>query len=99
MTKVQTNHLHEWVDGSGVSEEIAELNLMSVTAKQARALLNWQSIEEGKEETLADGWWVSSVNPANGEILDFGQFKPDKPFYFNNKRSAKYLSPDRKSVV
>lgn len=93
MTKVQTNHLREWVLDSGVDQEIAELNVMSVSAREARALLNWQGNDKDIDP-LVDGWWCNSVEPMTGEVANFGQFKPDKPFiYEGKKRVAKYLSP------
>jgi hypothetical protein len=92
---IRTGHVKEWVEDSGVSPEITRLNLVSMSAKQARVLLNWGAPKSNDQDTLADGWWVASVNPHTGEVTDFGQYKPDKPFFFSSKKSAKYLSPSK----
>ncbi|MDV2994958.1 MAG: hypothetical protein N4J56_004612 [Chroococcidiopsis sp. SAG 2025] len=92
---IRTGHVKEWVEDSGVSPEITRLNLVSMSAKQARVLLNWGAPKGNDQDMLADGWWVASVNPHTGEVTDFGQYKPGKPFFFSGKKSAKYLSPSK----
>ena len=42
--KLETSHLAEWVEGSGVSEAIAKLNVKSISCpKQIAELLNWSA--------------------------------------------------------
>lgn len=90
---IRKEHVKEWVEDSGVSPEITKLNLVSMSAKHARVLLNWGAPKG--DDTLADGWWVASVSPHTGEVTDFGQYKPGKPFFFSGKKGAKYLSPSK----
>ena len=75
-------HLKEWVQDSGVSEAIADLNVVSLTDHQEiDKRLNRNNRRRTKHTNWGDGgWWVSGVDPHNGEPRGIGgQFKPDKP--------------------
>ncbi|MBD2458484.1 DUF3854 domain-containing protein [Nostoc sp. FACHB-87] len=83
-------HLHEWVNDSGVSEDITRLNVKSLNNQQEIAEhLGW------KKYTYLPGWWCSGINPRNGLPMGMmhGQFKPNKPIKFpKSDKPAKYLS-------
>ncbi len=80
-------HLSEWVEGSGVLEAIAQINIESLTADE----LN----ERIKPATpiKSEGWWVRGVNWRTGEPMGnhYGQGKPAKPHPVGGKK-AKYLT-------
>ena len=78
----------EWVEGSGVSKEIATLNLHTIEKPQEIAsLLNW------KHYSGTGGWYVRNINLLSGQYRNFGQFKPEKPLQFPNQEKAqKYIS-------
>ena len=81
-------HLAEWVEGSAVSEEIAQLNIESLSADE----LN----ERIKPATpiQTEGWWVRGVNWRSGEPMGnrYGQGKPAKPHPVSKGKTAKYMT-------
>ena len=85
---IESTHLTEWTLGSGISEEIALLNLRSISdPKEIAELLNWGAYQG------SGGWYVNSVDPLTGQLRRFGQFKPDRAIQFPNAESAcKYIS-------
>jgi putative DNA primase/helicase len=87
---IHPSHLEEWVNKSGVSEQITRSNVKSLEDKQEIAQhLGW------KKYTHPPGWWCSGINPRNGLPMGMmhGQFKPDKPIKFpKSDKPAKYLS-------
>ena len=85
---LEPTHQSEWTCGSGVSEEIARLNLRSIfDSKEIAKLLNWSAYQG------SGGWFVNSVDLATGNLRRFGQFKPDTAIQFPNALSAcKYVS-------
>ncbi|MBD2681735.1 MULTISPECIES: DUF3854 domain-containing protein [Nostoc] len=87
---IHPSHLEEWVNKSGVSEQITRLNVKSLEDKQEIAQhLGW------KKYTHLPGWWCSGINPRNGLPMGMmhGQFKPDKEIKFpKSDKPAKYLS-------
>jgi hypothetical protein len=92
---VQTAHHREWVEGSGISGDITDLNLQSISGGVAREVLGWGEYNGDGEDPLKSGWWCESVEPETGRVSGFGQFKPDKVFKFKGKKTAKYLSPKK----
>ena len=80
--------MSEWIDGSGVSEEIASLNLRSIADSQEIAqLLNWNAY------LGTGGWYVNSIDLKTGNLRRSGQFKPDKAIQFPNQTKAqKYIT-------
>jgi putative DNA primase/helicase len=81
----------EWVQGSGVSEEITKLNLTSVADRAVIALkLGWKKYSE--EYPL--GWWVSGLDLKTMKPQAFGQFKPQTPIQLSpeDEKPAKYLT-------
>jgi len=84
---VNPSHLSEWVEGSGVSEAIAQLAIESLTADELNERIKPATpIKTG-------GWWCRGVNWRTGVPMGnrYGQGKPDKPHRVKNK-SAKYLT-------
>ncbi|MEP0755746.1 phage/plasmid primase, P4 family [Trichocoleus sp. Lan] len=85
----RARHQEEWIIGSGVSEEIANLAIESLDDPQEIARrLGWKAYRH------TPGWWASGINPRTGERSKFGQFKPDTPISFPDRdKPAKYLTP------
>jgi putative DNA primase/helicase len=84
-----SKHLKDWQDGSGVSEEITRLNVVSFSDSQEIAKhLGWKAYRH------TPGWWVSGIDPKTGERRQWGQFKPDVPLELPDEdKPAKYLTP------
>jgi putative DNA primase/helicase len=81
----------EWVQGSGVSEEITKLNLTSLADRAVIALkLRWKKYSE--EYPL--GWWVSGLDLKTMKPQAFGQFKPKTAIQLSpeDEKPAKYLT-------
>ena len=78
----------EWCDGSGVSSEIATLNIHTIeNQKEIASLLNW------KHYSGTGGWYVRSIDLHSGQYSSFGQFKPNTPLSFpNQEKVQKYIS-------
>ena len=80
-------HLDEWVKGSGVSEEIARLNLESLDDPNLIARrLNWKAYKG------TPGWWASGIDPRTCQSRAFGQFKPNEPIQMPDDDPAKYVT-------
>ena len=88
---IHPSHLKQWVDTSGVSEEITRLNIYSLEDnKEIAQLLRWKKYDH------SPGWWCSGVDPHTGKKLTngVGQFRPD--VIWKNLETgdlAKYLTP------
>jgi hypothetical protein len=66
----------EWVQGSGVSEDITKLNLKPLIDRAVIAMkLGWKKYLDN----LPLGWWVSGLNLRTMQLETFGQFKPNEP--------------------
>jgi putative DNA primase/helicase len=81
----------EWVQGSGVSEDITKLNLLPLIDRAVIAMkLGWKKYLDN----LPLGWWVSGLNLRTMELETFGQFKPNEPVKLSakDKDAAKYLT-------
>jgi ribosomal protein L37AE/L43A len=78
----------EWINDSGVAQEITVKNLRHIDHAPAIAqLLNWNWYGH------TGGWYVSSCDPKTGMRGKSGQFKPDTPIQFPDKdEPQKYLS-------
>lgn len=81
-------HMTEWVEGSAVSEEIASLNIESLSAKELNERIR------PKEPIKTGGWWCRGVLWKTGERASnwYGQGKPDKPHHPEGSKSRKYLT-------
>ena len=82
------SHYDEWVLKSGVSPEIAKLNISSVddSAKIAK-FLGWKAYRE------SGGWICTGIDFRTGKKQPYGQFKPDTPFIREGEeKPAKYVS-------
>ncbi|MEG4634783.1 DUF3854 domain-containing protein [Microcoleus sp. AR_TQ3_B6] len=81
-------HLIEWVEGSAVSEEIASLNIESLTVKELNERIR------PKEPIKTGGWWCRGVLWRTGERASnwYGQAKPDKPHQPDGSKPRKYLT-------
>ncbi len=80
-------HLDEWIKGSGISPEIAQLNISTLTDSKAIAkLLGWRA-------WIHDfgGWQCHGLDLSTGK-KGKGQFKPDKPIEISDGKLAKYLT-------
>ncbi len=80
--------IQEWVEGSVVSEAIAELNLQTLEdPKEIAKLLNWSHYYG------SPGWAVRSIDLETGQYRKFGQFKPWEALKFPNlEKPQKYLT-------
>src|SRR4028119_805893 len=81
----------EWVQGSGVSEDITKLNLQPLIDRAVIAMkLGWKKYLDN----LPLGWWVSGLNLRTMQLETFGQFKPNEPVKLSakDKDAAKYLT-------
>jgi len=81
-------HLTEWVEGSAVSEEIASLNIESLTVKELNERIR------PKEPIKTGGWWCRGVIWRTGERASnwYGQGKPDKAHQPEGSKPRKYLT-------
>ncbi|MBD1889316.1 phage/plasmid primase, P4 family [Coleofasciculus sp. FACHB-SPT9] len=88
LIETRPEHIKEWVEGSGISEELTNRNLRSIDdEKEIARLLNW------KAYTGSPGWYVRSVDPSTGMYTNSGQFKPDIPIDFKQDgNSQKYIT-------
>jgi putative DNA primase/helicase len=82
------SHYDEWVLKSGVSPEIAKLNILSIEDPVKIAeFLGWKGYQGSA------GWICTGIDFKTGEQLPYGQFKPDIPIQFPNEpKPTKYLS-------
>jgi putative DNA primase/helicase len=81
-------HYDEWVLKSGVSPEIAKLNILSIEDPVKIAeFLGWTGYKG------SGGWICKGIDFKTGKKHAYGQFKPDTPIIFPDKdKPAKYLS-------
>jgi len=90
---MQSHHVREWTEQSGISPRITALNLQSIDSNL--------DIEKklGRFYQHAPGWWCGSIELATNTLSKrWGQFKPDRPEpNFDGKgKPAKYLTPAKK---
>lgn len=104
--KAAPDHAQEWLQ-SQVAPDIVALNVETLddtaTHPYTESLfpiaerLNWQPTRFSHQARPAlRGWWVSGIDPATGERMTWGRFKPDAstPVFDRTKnKPAKYLSP------
>ena len=90
ITSIDQKHLQEWTSGSGVSEEIASLNIESLSKEELNERI------KPKYPVKTGGWHCRGVNWRNGQRMGthYGQSKPDKPHKVNpeSSKTAKYLT-------
>jgi putative DNA primase/helicase len=86
-TSINPAHLNEWVEGSRVSKEIAQLNIESLTAEELNERIS------PKTPIQTGGWWCGGINWRTGLAMGtrYGQAKPDQPHDLDGKK-AKYLT-------
>lgn len=87
-TSINPKHLTEWVEGSAVSEAIANINIESLTAKELNERIR------PKEPIKTGGWWCRGVLWRTGERAGnwYGQGKPDKAHHPEGSKERKYLT-------
>ncbi len=84
---VRQEHWGEWVGKSGISPEIAALNLRSIEGNRNIAKkLGWDNY------THTPGWLAQSINIATGHFQHSGQFKPDEEITLRDGKKQKYIS-------
>ena len=87
---VAAEHLTEWTVKSGVSEQIATLNIESLSADELNARI------KPKHPIQTGGWWCRGVNWRNGQPMGLfnGQGKPDKEHLIDpaKGKKAKYMT-------
>jgi len=78
---IAPDHWREFIEGSGITPKIAELNFKSVEdPAEVDRLLNRNNDRRWKHWQHGPGWAVSGVDPETGEPSWLGaQFKPDEP--------------------
>ncbi|MEA5496199.1 DUF3854 domain-containing protein [Limnoraphis robusta Tam1] len=91
LARFNTKHLADWIDESGVSEEITKLNIESLTREEVNERI------KPKHPIKTGGWWCRGVNWRNGQPMGnrYGQVKPDEKHFDPNKpddKGAKYLT-------
>jgi putative DNA primase/helicase len=80
-------HTSEWTDGSGISPEIAKLNVETlIDSKIISGRLGWLAWVHD-----FGGWYCSGLDLKTGKKSK-GQFKPDKPIETSDGKLAKYLT-------
>jgi putative DNA primase/helicase len=81
-------HLTEWVEGSAVSEDIARLNIESLSADELNERV------KPKTPIQTGGWWTGGVNWRTGLPMGtrYGQAKPDQAHDLGSGKKAKYLT-------
>ena len=80
-------HLKEWVEGSGIDEQLARMNLRSLAGdtvyKLLRPLDDGRDVEKDHQrlkDVLRGGWFCSTLSLQPQEQLkSWGCFKPDHP--------------------
>jgi predicted P-loop ATPase len=77
---ITNNHISEWVENSGVSDKITQLNVVSLDDdREIDKRLNRNVKSRWKHTKWGAGWWVSGVDPKFGIARGIGgQFKPDQ---------------------
>ncbi len=82
---IDPKHLSEWVEGSGIDEELARLNLQSLSGDTVYKLLRpLGGRDEAKDrqrmaEVLRGGWFCRTLSLEDGKRDQWGCFKPDRP--------------------
>lgn len=80
------HHIEEFIK-SGIPKEIAESIFKSVSDTQEIAdFLGWEKYFG------SGGWLYVGIDPETGLPTGIGQFKPDVPLAFPDKKPAKYLT-------
>ncbi len=91
--RIRSDVINEW-RASGVHDDITRLNViyLSGTEPYEYLLFDLPPNSRRNDGRLRDrwlyryehcnygGWWCSGINILTGEISDWGQFKPDRPF-------------------
>ncbi|KOP26532.1 hypothetical protein AMR41_09950, partial [Hapalosiphon sp. MRB220] len=87
-------HWQEWVVGSAVDNQLAQLNVRSVIGQEVYEYLLYALDQTARRNDgrLRDyylrkyahiefgGWWVSGLDPLNNwDIMEWGRLKPDHP--------------------
>lgn len=82
-------HLTEWVEGSAVAENIAQLAIESLTTEELNERI------QPKNPIKTGGWWVRGVNWRTGVPMGnrYGQGKPDELHQIaEGKKPVKYMT-------
>ncbi|MEM9446898.1 MAG: DUF3854 domain-containing protein [Cyanobacteria bacterium P01_E01_bin.6] len=85
---INTRARREWIDESGVDEEIVDLNLKtSHSAFEGKRLTGWRSFSVG------DGyWWCDTIEPRTGREVEVGELKLFNPTTNKKGKQIKYAA-------
>ena len=100
---IELTHWQEWVHLSKVDPSLTALNAVSLSGFEPheRLLYAVPASERRNDGRLRDkwprryahceqgGWWVSGVDVLTGENAEWGQFKPDIPYHYEEKPVAR----------
>ena len=100
---IELEHWHEWVNDSAVHPLLTSLSPVSLSGSKPheRLLYALPPSERRNDGRLRDkwlrryahceqgGWWCSGVDVLTGEDADWGQFKPNKPYHYQEKPAPK----------
>jgi hypothetical protein len=106
---ITESHWNEWVIDSAVDPELTSLNVISLSGYEPydRLLYGLPNSERRNDGRLRDrwlrryahtehgGWWCSGINVLTGDDGSWGQFKPDRPYHYENHKLLKYEAPPK----
>lgn len=113
-THIELNHWHEWVNLSAVDPTLTSLNITSLSWFQPyeRLLYALPNTERRNDGRLRDkwlkryahceqgGWWCSGVDVLTSEDAEWGQFKPDTPYRYQEKpKGFDSTSPAKNKII
>ena len=104
---LQSQHLEELIEGSGIDSHLVNLNFSSLQNSDA---YNYLLISDQLPRTntgmvksswlrryahiSSGGWWCSGLDPQNHwQAMEWGCFKPDLPRLNQKGKSVKYEHP------
>jgi hypothetical protein len=96
---INESHWNEWVTGSAVDPGLTSLNVVSLKGFEPyeRLLYGLPTSERRNDGRLRDkwlrryahtehgGWWCSGVDVQFHEDGEWGQFKPDRPYHYEEQ--------------
>lgn len=94
----ESKHLQEW-QNSAVNLELTKLNLKSLSEEKPyeELLYGLSDSDRRNDGRIRDrylkryahcergGWWISGIDILTGEDAEWGQFKPDQPYKYQEK--------------
>lgn len=96
---INESHWNEWVNDSAVDPDLTSLNVVSLSGYEPLdyllyGLRNRERRNDGRlrnkwlkryAHTESGGWWCSGVDVLTGEDTEWGQFKPDISYKYEEK--------------